>query len=179
MPITDCVQANLPAISADFCAPNTTFGQVPEIYIGYPNQPFDDVSDLAEWTLRVDNTTLADLTLIRKLHVIGSKPKAASTELEFSQGRKVYTTKKHTLPFKVDETDAVNYAFLQFVDANPGRVYALWFTGGKYLFGGDDGVYCTISLDLVIPENKEELQYFDGVASWEGVTPARIVNPMA
>jgi len=179
MPIQDCIQTNLPAVSADFCTPNTTFGQVPEIFIGYPNQPFTDVADLGEWTLRVNNATLADLTIIRKLHTIGSKPKPESTEIEFSQGRTLQTPKKHTLPFRVDETDAVNFAFLQFVEANPGRVYALWFTGGKYLFGGDDGVYCTLTLDLVIPENKQELQFFDGVATWEGVTPARITNPMA
>jgi hypothetical protein len=177
--LLDCTQSNLPAVKADYCAPDISFGQIKDLYIGYPNQPFADVESLVEWTARLNNTTLADLELVRQLFVIGNMPAAESNKIAFSQGREVETPLSHQIPFKVDETDAVNFAFLKFVQANPSRTYAIWFSSGKYLFGGDSGVYANISLKYVIPESDEELHYFDGVATWKGETPDRVTNPLA
>jgi hypothetical protein len=175
----DCTPANLPAVKADFCAPDISFGQIKDLYVGYPNQPFDDVSDLNEWTTRLSNTTLADLTKVRSFFVIGSMPAAESNVIAFSQGRETETPLSHQIPFRVDETDSVNFAFLQFAQANPQRVYAIWFSSGKYLFGGDSGVFANIRMKYVIPESDEELHYFECIATWKGETPARITNPMA
>lgn len=175
----DCENVNLPAVTADFCAPNLNFGQVNKIYLGYEGQPFVDWSDLDEWVLRLDNATLADETLVRSLHVVGDKPAAEKTKIEFSQGRSTYTTPKHLINVKVDETDALNYALIQWLEANQGQVIRVWYQAGKYLYGGAAGVPATFVLNDVIPESDEELNIFQGVISWEDLHPARITNPMA
>ena len=174
-----CNETQLPTVVADFCSPNLNFGQIKKIYLGYASNPLADWNDLAEWNTRLDNSTEADLTKIRFLHVIADKPAAEKSEIEFSQNRKAYTTPDHTINLSVDETGNENYALIQFLEDNAGKTVQMWYEAGKYLYGGNSGIPVFISLNDVIPESDEELNTFDGTATWQANHPDRIVNPMA
>ena len=174
-----CVPVNLPKVKADFCAPDLNFGQVTDIWLGYDTNPFDDWTDLEEWTTRVDNATLADLTKIRHLHVIGDKPAAERTKIDFSQNRSTYTVPNHTVNVRVDETHDDNYALVQWLDAHAGQTIRVWYAAGKYIYGGNEGVPANLGLNDVIPESDEELNVFQGAITWQANHPDRILNPMA
>lgn len=175
----NCANVNLPIVDADFCAPNINFGQIDKIYLGYNGQPMADWTSLAEWTSRIDNATLADLTKIRELHVIADKPTAERTAVAFSQGRTAYATPNHTINVRVDETGENNYGLIQWLEDNAGQTIRIWYQAGKYLYGGNEGVPATLSLNDVIPESDEELNTFQGTITWTAKHPDRITNPMA
>jgi len=174
-----CVAVELPEVKADLCAPDVNFSEIDKIFLGNANNPLADWSNLTEWNTRLDNSTTGDLTKIRYLHVIGSKPKPEKTKIEFSQNRTLYTTPKHSIPFKVDETGPENYALLKFLEDNAGMVIPVWYQVGKYLYGGPNGVQAKINMDDVIDESSDVLQIFEGLVEWEDKHPLRITNPMA
>ena len=174
-----CITIKLPAVDSNLCNPVINFGQIERLYLGNAGNPFTDWEDLTEWTARIDNADIVDATAIRELIVIGDKPAPETTELIISAGRKVQTEKKHTLNFRIDETNDLNYAFIQYLEANPGQSYAVWYASGTNLYGGNTGILATITLNDVIPESKDELDTFQGVISFEGGHPERIPNPMA
>lgn len=175
----NCTPVNLPAVKADFCAPNLNFGEVSKVYLGNAGNPFTDWTDLAEWNTRIDNVDITDATKIRMLHVIGNKPATEKNKIEFSQNRSIYTTPKHTLPVRIDETGDENYDLIQWLETNAGITIPAWYAAGKYLYGGNSGVSSTFTLDDIIPESREELNTFNGQLAWEGNHPDRILNPMA
>lgn len=175
----DCTGLNLPEVKADFCSPNTNFGQIDKLYLGVSGNPMADWSDLAEWTARLDNTTLADATKIRELHVIGDKPAAEKNKVDFSKGRSVYTEATHTINFAIDETGDENYDLVKFFEDNAGVSIPVWYQAGKYLYGGNSGVSATIVINDVIPQSDEELNTFVGTITFKGGHPDRILNPMA
>lgn len=174
-----CIPVALPAVKADFCAPDLNFGEIDKIYLGNTGNPFTDWADLTEWNTRLDNADVADATKIRMLHVIGDKPASEKNKVDYSQGRSVYTEPKHTINIRIDETGEENYALIQWLEENAGQTLALWYQAGKYLYGGNDGLPATLTLDDIIPESDEELNTFNGTANWEGKHPVRILNPMA
>tara|TARA_R110000787_G_scaffold97665_4_gene201327 strand:+ start:27783 stop:28316 length:534 start_codon:yes stop_codon:yes gene_type:complete len=174
-----CNPVNLPVVATDFCNPNVNFGQIDKIYLGNPGNDFTDWSLVTEWTARVDNANSVDDDAIRELPVIGDKPAPERNEIAFSNGRKVYTTPKHSVNVKLDETGDENYALLRFLDLNAGQELRVWYSAGKYLYGGNSGVPAVFVLDDVIPESDEELNTFQGVLSWEGIHPERILNPIS
>ena len=173
-----CVTVELPVVEADFCGPDIDFGEVDRIYIGNPGNPFTDWTSLTEWNARLDNAATGDATKIRFLNIIGDKPEPEKGEIKFSQDRTAYTTPKHVLNFKVDETGPNNYGLVQFFEDN-NQTALIWFGSGKYLYGGNSGISANLKLSEIIPESSEELKYIQGVANWEAKSPDRITNPMA
>ena len=175
-----CTTVDIPAVVADFCAPNINFGEIDKIYFTNDGAPLTDWNDLAEWNTRLDNADVtADNTKIRCLHVIGDKPAPERSEIEFSQGRKAYTEADHSINIRVDETGDENYALVQWLEENAGQQLRIWYQAGKYLYGGNTGILALLTLDDIIPESDDELNTFNGTVSWEGKHPDRIVNPMA
>lgn len=174
-----CIIVNLPKVIADFCSPVTNFGQIKKIRLGNQGNPFTDWTLLAEWTQRLDNADETDATKIRTLHGIGGKAKPESSNVPFSLGRSITTSKTHTISFKADEVGDENYALIQFFEDNNGQQVSLWYEIGKYLYGGNDGVTASISVDEVTPENENELQYHEYTITFLGGHPARVLNPMA
>lgn len=175
----NCEELELPVVEADFCTPNINYGQVDEVYIGVDGNPFTDWNLLTEWNARKDNDDTTDATKLRYLHVVGDKPAPEKTELKISKKRKVNTEKKHTINIKVDETGDKNYNLVKWLEENVGAELRVWYSAGKYLYGGNEGVQATIDLDDVIPESDEELNTFIGAIKFEGGHPERILNPMA
>ncbi len=174
-----CVITPLPAVNFNYCAPSFNFGEIDNIYLGNPNNPFTDWSDLSEWNARIDNADTADQTKIRSLHVVGSKDAGDRTEIDVSKGRKVYTDAANSIAIRIDETTDENYALIKWLEDNAGSTVQLWYQAGKYLYGGNDGLAVNLVLDDIIPESDEELNVFSGTASWDGGHPDRIANPMA
>ena len=127
-----CTPVPLPAVKADFCAPDLNFGQIDKIYLGNEGNPFIDWTDLVEWNARLDNVDVADPTKVRFLHVIGDKPAPEKNKVDFSQGRSAYTTPKHTVNIKIDETHDDNYALIKFLEDNAGQTIPIWYQAGKY-----------------------------------------------
>lgn len=174
-----CTPVAPPKLKVSFCNPTLTLGRITRIYIGNLANPLADWTSLTEWNNRLDNDTEDDLTKIRFLTVVGSKPKPERSKIEYSENRTLYTTPDHSIPFKVDETSQENYAFLQFLDENPNYQPAIWYPDAKHLYGGNSGIAAKITMDHIIPENDNELSYFEGVIEWTGIHPDRIVNPLA
>jgi len=174
-----CVPIAAPKLKVSFCNPSLTLGQIKNLYIGNLANPLADWTSLTEWNSRLDNDTLDDLTKIRFLSVIASKPKPERAAIEYSQNRKLYTTPDHSIPFKVDETSQENYEFLQFLDENPNYQPAIWYPDADYLYGGNSGIAAKIVMDHVITESDKELNYFEGSIEWTAKHPDRIVNPLA
>ena len=173
-----CTAFVLPIAKHDFCAPEINFGRIDKIYFASDgaSSAFTDFSDLAEWTARLDNVDVADVTKIRFLGVIGNKPLPENTEISYSLGRTTFTTNKHTLAVRVDETHDDNYALVKWLEANKGQVLRVWYASAKYLYGGNEGILATLSLNDFIPEGDTELNEFQGSVLWEGDTPDRTLN---
>jgi len=173
----DGCQVNLPVWSFNDCSPDVNFGQIDRIYIAASGaNDFVDWTSLAEWTSRLDNTT-DDLQKVRFLNVIGTKPAAEGDPIEISRKRKITADKAHTITFRVDETDETNYDALRQLECD-GNV-ELWYQAGKYLYGDNSGINAYVQLNDEIPENNEELNIFQGVATWdEQFHPDRITNPL-
>lgn len=174
-----CAAVNAPKVKFDYCTPEINYGQIDRILLGNEGYPLDDPTDLAEWTDRVDNDDIVDASKIRQLFVIGDKPAPESSVQKISLGRSVYGTKKHTINIKIDETNDDNYNLVQWLEDHSGVTFRCWYTAGKYLYGGADGIPVNINLDDVIPEASDALDLFIGKLTFEGKTPDRILNPMA
>ena len=174
-----CIPVATPKVKSSFCSPDLTLGRIDHLYFGSVGQPLADWTDLNEWNTRLDNETEDDTTKIRFLSIIGSKPKPERGKIDYSQDRTLYTTPTHTLPFKVDETSQETYEFLQWLDENAAHQFAIWYPDQKHLYGSNNGITASMTFDHVIPENDEELSYFEGVIEWKGIHPDRIVNPLA
>lgn len=174
--VENCDPLDLPAVGASFCAPVLNFGEAGKLHVLQPGNPIADFTDLAAITARLDNTTLSDDTKIRTFNIVGSKPKADSNAVEYSRKRKIYTAKDHTVPFKIDEVNDENYAFMEFLEANPGQSYMFLYEVNNYIYEVE---LATMIMDYVTPESDEELEYFDCLLEWTGDHPKRYANPFA
>lgn len=172
----DC-SSTLPAASFDVCAPETHFGQVKKVYIGNDGNPFADWTNPAEWAARIDNASSA-ADAIRELTVIGSLPRAESSEKKISGGRTVKGKKTRTLSIKIDETNATNYELLRTLEC--GLSYRVWYATDDHIYGGNDGILMTLNVDEVIPENEEDYILFEGEGKWfSQFAPERTDNIIA
>lgn len=181
MPLPTCpedCESTLPVVEFDECAPETNDGQIYKIYMTNIGNPFTDVTDLAEWTPRLDNAGAAS-DAIRTLHVIGSKPIPASEEREISLGRKVNSKKTHNIDFKIDETNGINHEFVRQLEC--GGQFLIWYeTSGGLLFGGNDGIKVSMNVDMEIPEGETEFITLTGKAEWKAkFTEERALSPLA
>ena len=176
---TGCTNAP-PPVSFDYCQPTTGFGEISYVYAtsAATNTFLMDWEDLVEWTARLHQTAIVG-TEIRKLTVMGSKAAPEYNDIEMSLNRTLTSNKKHSIAFKIDEIGDANYNFLR--SAECGTQQRIWYEDSAgYLYGGDAGILVYMKLDHIIPENSQELQYFEGTASWEAkFHPERIVSPMA
>ena len=174
---TDCA-STLPVVEFDECAPETNDGQIYKLYITNLGNPLTDVTDLLEWQARLDNAGVAG-DAIRTLHVIGSKPIPTSEEREISLGRKVVSKKTHIVDFKIDETNQINHDALRQMEC--GGQFLMWYeTSGGLMFGGNDGIQVSITLDMEIPEAETEFITLTGKAEWKAkFTEERSLSPLA
>lgn len=169
-----------PLVEFDFCNPELNFGEIQKIYwTSYASAGFTDITNILDpaW-LRIDNAG-SDPDVIRELDVIGSKAAPESTEIELSLDRTVKGLKTHTVTFKIDDTSALNHAMIRELEC--GFQLRVWYANGEGLiWGGDDGIVASITLDEIIPETNDELITFEGTMKWKSkFSPERDVNPQA
>lgn len=170
----------LPSVDFSKCAPILHTGQIQYVYITNVGNSLTDWTSAVEWASRLSNSSSA-ADAIRTLYVIGSKPKPESNTTIISLGRRVTSKKTHTIPVKVDETNAVNYEFVRQNECNGGGQYLGWFeTSDGQLHGGNSGIIWSMTLDYIIPEDDKAYCTFEGVITWDSLfTPQRIDSPIS
>lgn len=169
---------NIPAVSFNEASPEVNFGQIQDVYIAQLDNP---LATLLQATLegRIDNADAATETAIRKLAVIGDKPQPEATEVSISHDRIYKAPRKHTLNFKVDETDELNYTFMNTMIANSVNTVLIWYRTDNKFYGGTEGVEASITLDHIIPESLEEPETIVGKVTWTSNTyPSRADYPL-
>lgn len=175
---TTCT-AYLADVSFNECTPETHWGEISAIYLASSTHPgFMEVWELAEWTAWLSNT--ADLnTNIRKLVVLGDQPEAETTEIAISGDRIVTGYKTFNINFEIDETNWQNYNFLLMSEC--GGHYTMWYeTSDGLLFGGNEGIEVSLTLNYLIPRERTALQKIMGKVTWKSIhSPFRCDSPMS
>jgi hypothetical protein len=166
-----------PANSPDCPTGYVNQSEIDRIFVGKPGYAFNDWEDAAEWALRL-NQTWQDPTAIRSLTVVGDKPAPEKSIVQISDGREVVLNKKHTLNADIDVITDENFNWVNFLECNPSL--NIWFrTKGGYLFGGNDGIKVTGSLDTVLERGDDSLEKLVGAFNWKNkFSPQRIVSPV-
>ena len=174
---TDCESA-LGAVSFDDCAPNIVASEIKRIFISKSNSAaFEDWKTAAEWTTRMAQSGVT-ADAIRTLTVIGDKPAPSSVTKDISNNRKWVVGKDHTVNFTVDDVSQENYEFMRSTEC--GGKYRMWYeTHGGYLYGGNEGIKCSIVVDLVGNRGVDEIETLNGVATWRAkFSPERALSPI-
>lgn len=171
-------QTELPEVDFSRCNPVTNPAQISYLYVTNVGNSMTDWTSAPEWAGRISNTS-ANADAIRQMFVIGSKPKPESTKIQISLGRTIIGKKKHTVNFKIDETNATNRELVRLLEC--GGQYLIWFeTSGGILFGDNSGIIASIESDIIIDEDSGQIMRIEGTISWESkFTPASIASPIA
>ena len=174
---TDCSAALGTVLFSD-CAPVINPSEIQKIFIAKGNAtPFTTWTEATEWTTRLAAAgSTADA--IRELIVIGDKPAPAGVVKEISGNRRFVVGKDHTVNFTVDDVSAENYEFMRTTEC--GGKYRLWYeTKGGYLYGGNEGILATITMDDVLNRGADEIETLNGVATWRAkFHPERALSPI-
>jgi len=168
------------------CAPEWNRGEIQKIYlfgIGYPivADPINDPGGfIAEMAARVSNTSAA-ANAIRELTVLGEKPEAETNMIKMSNNREIVTSKKHTVPFKIDEMSQANRDAMRQLEC--GNKFLMMFENGDLLWGGSenigDGIEGSFIANLIIPPDRSALSYYQCSFVWEDkYHPHSCVNPL-
>lgn len=178
MPV--CSSSLLPKLYGDFCAPATVYGQIEMVLFAKPGTTFADFAALAA---AISNTAAEGTDPVRYLHVISSMPKPTRTESTISLGRKVFSEPKYSIPLKCYDVDyktvdisgtptvVGNLDFVRDLQENPGASYLIWLVTKDKIIGGVDGIDATVSLDVIVPESREEFMTIEGTVDFDGIFP--------
>lgn len=174
---TDCTQPLADVLFED-CAPNINPSEIQKIFLTKVDEvPFTDWKSPTEWTTRISaaGTTAG---AIRELIVIGDKPAAAGVSKDISGNRKFIIGKDHSVNFSVDDVSDENYEFMRSTEC--GGIYKMWYeTKGGFMFGGNEGIRVSISMDSVLNRGADEIEMLTGVATWRSkFSPERVVSPI-
>jgi len=170
---TDCTY-EVPIISMDECNPFVDFDEVDHVYLTAIDGELDDWTDLAEWIARLLST---DPEPIRDFHVSGELPKPEYNTVKISLKREVESEKKFVLNAMIDETNTINYDAARQLQCH-GR-YLMWFSAGRFMYGGTDGIEVNIQINPLITKGNEELNLIEMILSWYADHhPERIDNPL-
>lgn len=174
----------LPVAKADLCTFNLHTGPIDRIMFtrAEATDALTDVSDDAEWTTRLSNTTAmaasGTASAIRYLYVIGEWPLPERTALEMSLDREAQTTPKHTITVDVDDTGDVNAAFLASLQ-NSTQFYKVWLESAGQLYGGNGGIEASVTfMGRIIPRGRTDKHIIQAQITYRGVMPAPIATPL-
>jgi len=178
---------SVPPVEFNECTPLYHWGEISKIYIGPITIPhFADVSSITEWNAQLDNNDPAD-GHIRTLIVIGDMPEPEILEVPTSGDRIAIGYRTFSVNFEIDETGSVheetvvadhNYTFLLLNQC--GGKYKIWFeTSDGLLYGGEDGIECSIRMNQIIPRERNALVKIMGKATWKSLqAPFRCHSPL-
>jgi hypothetical protein len=168
----------LPKVDFNYCDPDVKFGEIEKVYIAAKYaDPFTDWNNAAEWLLKIDNT-LADLDKIRALDVIADMAEPESEETVISLGRTVNSPKTFTLNVEIDDVSDDNYEFMRTTECN--TKFKCWFATKEVMFGGNNGMECSVKLSYSIERGQKSLNKIVGTVKFDSKnSPERITNPLA
>jgi len=178
--VSDCESEELPVISSSVCNPTIDLSEIDHIYATQIGNPLTLVTDLVEWTGRLDDTAgdPAVPGAIRTIPVIGEYPAPETNEVNISLDRTVNGITKHTINFDVDDLSDEMYEFMRSTFCN--NTWLAWFTAGSYIYGGNAGIQARISMKPSISKGREEPNKLIGTVVWKTkFPPERADNPMA
>lgn len=176
--LNDC-DADLPVVSFDKCNPEIHLSEIRRIFVAkLTAASFTNVALAAEWVTRLSETSVANDDVIRPMTVIADKPAPTPTVKEISGGRKITINKNHIVNITIDETSAINHDMVRALEC--GGEFKIWYeTAGGLLFGGNDGIECSISLDMVLARGDEHMVY-NGTCEWKSkFTEEYVISPIA
>jgi hypothetical protein len=177
---TDLCGVSIPVMEFSNCSPQVRAGGITRIYMMNPDElDVFDWADPADWAARVSNTD-ATVTAIRELTVVGDMPLSEATERTISDNRTSVINRDRTLNFYIDDISFLNYEWSRQMDCGVSGKF--WFVGddGTLLYGGQEGIDASITIDLEIPEDITDIQRLRGTLRWKSkVKPAMIANPIA
>ena len=172
----------LPSANADLCTFNLHFGRIDKFMMtrAEPTDALDDVSDPAEWTLRLSNTTALTGTgvaaPIRYFYVNGGWPLPERTEIEVSNGRKAFTDPVHAFQLSIDDTGSVNATLLSTLQGTT-QIMKVWFEIDGQVWGGNDGYEMDVTfLGRLVPESRTEKQTIVVQLNYEGTQGAPVAS---
>lgn len=175
---TNCT-FNVPRVLFTDCNPITYLGQIKNLYIAASTATdLSDWTSPVEWAARINNTDNG-ADLIRRLHVIGSKPVPDKQSKVIDHGITLYGKKKFKLPFKIYQLHDLNYQFMLQLEC--GGTFKMWYeTDSGLLYGGNAGIDVSITLDEDIPESTDDFITLTGQAEWQNkFHPDRVESPIA
>jgi hypothetical protein len=176
---------SVPPVEFNECTPRYHWGEISKIYIGpITIAHFADVSAIGEWIPLLSAT---EDDHIRTLTVIGDMPEPEILEVPTSGDRIAIGFRTFSINFEIDETgseheEAVapdhNYTFLLLNQC--GGKFKIWFeTSDGLLYGGEDGIECSIRMNQIIPRERNALVKIMGKATWKSLqAPFRCHSPL-
>lgn len=174
----------LPSANADLCTFNLHYGPIDKFMFtrAEATDALTDVSDDAEWTTRLHNTTAlaasGTAAKIRYLYVTGEWPLPERTVTEVSNNREAQTTPKHTITVDVDDTGDTNAALLTSLQ-NTTQYYKCWLESAGQLYGGNAGIEASVTfLGRTIPRGRTEKHIIQAQIVFSGVMPTPITTPL-
>lgn len=160
-----CGTEELEAVDFDFCDPEVKASEIQRIFLRkIGSTDFTDWTAAEEWNERVSETDTT-IDAIRALHVIGDKPLPNAPKKVISMGRTVTPRKEHTINFTIDEVTDANHAFVQSIGTGK-RFKMNYETAGGYMFGGNEGITCEITLEMVLNRGAGETMAYQGTCTW-------------
>lgn len=166
----------LPPVKFDDCNPEVNSGEIEEIFLGIRGVGFTDINSAAEWASRLAAT---DDTKLIRLTVIADKPRPAANSTTISGNRKRSLPAEHIINVTIDETNAINHAFIRSNQCS-GNYQAWYKTSGGIGFGGNDGLSAFLDLDMTIPRERAGFITYDGTLAWTSrFTEERTTLPIA
>ena len=162
------------------CNPEILLSEIRRIFVAPANaENFTDWTDEAEWLARLSDVSVSGNDYIRTLVVRGNKAAPAGVDKLLTNNRRLKITKNHTLSFIIDEANETNHEFVRQVEAGPSRMKIWYETHGGVMFGGNSGILVDMSLDMVLGEGEEEIQTYNGTATWKNkFTEERTTSPI-
>jgi len=173
-----CGSENMPAVNFDFCTPKISQSEIRRVFISLVgSEDFTDWSSPGEWLTRLSNNSTS-INAIRSFWVIGDKPTASLTKVRISNDRSKVVRREHTINATIDDVSDANHAFV--VAIRSGRMFRVWYeTMGGYIFGGNGGIVCHVSIDMILNRGLGEIATYQMTATWNNLaTEDRAISPI-
>jgi len=156
----DCpsCEDQLQAMSFNACAPALLDAGILYLLLARPDQPFANIEDPAEHTLRTNNAS-ANADAVRRLKGVGSYTVEYGDS--FTIGRDTYYNKNvGTLLFKIYDNNAVNYEFIRSLGCN--TQFLAWPIDSQgNIYGGNDGMLVVLQGRENITDNVDEKKFLE------------------
>lgn len=155
----------LPAVEIDDNCQTIKKGQIYKLFFTRPTAAdvLTDFTDPDEWATRLDQDEAipgSGAAKIRELSGIGSTDAGDVTDIEIPMDQTYSIPGNKVINFRVYDLTAANLAAcIALRDAGTTQ-QKIWFVADDLIYGGDSGINGSMRADIVIPEGRTDLQYW-------------------